>query len=163
MAMESRLTFQKAIKPKGRIITEAIAKVAHKEHRGWGINNKETMNIAIDATVIIWTVFSHIAEYWSKYMKAWLYTIRGTSHFSAMSRNWCNTSFLLLEEDILMVWMKAWEQMFTCDDVILMLYTLHLKWKFHLKSAFIAQKSCHHFYLDGGFPYILYILITKIL
>ena len=34
MAMESRLTFQKAIKPKGRIITEAIAKVAHKEHRG---------------------------------------------------------------------------------------------------------------------------------
>ena len=51
MAMESRLTFQKAIKPKGRIITEAIAKVAHKEHRGWGINNKETMNIATDATV----------------------------------------------------------------------------------------------------------------
>ena len=59
--------------------------------------------------------------------------------------------------------MNAWEQMISCDDVILMLYTLHLKWKFHLKSAFIAQKSCHHFYLDGGFPYILYILITKIL
>ena len=51
MAMESRLTFQKAIKPKRRIITEAIAKVAHKEHTGWGINNKETMNIAVDATV----------------------------------------------------------------------------------------------------------------
>ena len=76
-------------------ITEAIAKVTHKEQRGWGINNKETMNITVDATVTFWTVFSNIAEYWSKYMNAWLYTIRGTSHFSAMSGNWCNISFLL--------------------------------------------------------------------
>lgn len=80
------------------------------------------MNIAVDATVTFWTMFSNIAEYWSKYMKTWLYTIRGTSHFLAMSRNWCNISFLLVEEDIVMVWMKAWEQMISRDDVILMLY-----------------------------------------
>ena len=34
MAMESRLTFQKAINPMRPIITEAIAKVTHKEQRG---------------------------------------------------------------------------------------------------------------------------------
>ena len=33
-------------------------------------------------------------------MKAELYTIRGTSHFSAVSQNWSNISFLLVEEEI---------------------------------------------------------------
>ena len=36
-------------------------------------------------------------------MNAWLYSIRGTSHFLAMSQNWCNISFLLVEEEIPMV------------------------------------------------------------
>ena len=84
-AMQSRLTFQKSIKPMTPTITEAIAKVMHKEHRRWGINNKETMNIAVDATVTFSTVFSNIAEYWLKYVNAWLYTIREASHFSVMS------------------------------------------------------------------------------
>ena len=63
MAKQSRLTFQKAIKPMTSTITEAIAKATHKEHRGKGINNKETMNIAVDATITFPTVFSNIAEY----------------------------------------------------------------------------------------------------
>lgn len=34
MDMESRLTFQNAMNPVTPTITEAIAKVTHKEHRG---------------------------------------------------------------------------------------------------------------------------------
>ena len=62
------------------IITEAIAKVTHKEHRGWGINHKETMNIAVDATTTFWTVFSNIAEYWLSWMPG--YTPLGKLHTS---------------------------------------------------------------------------------
>lgn len=84
MDMESRLMLQSAMKLVTPTITGAMAKVTHREHSGWGINTKETMNIAVDATMTFQKVFSNIAVYWSKHINACLYTIWGISHFLEM-------------------------------------------------------------------------------
>ena len=133
MAMESRLTFQKAIKPKRRIITEAIAKVAHKQHTGWGINNKETMNIAVDATVTFEQCFLILQNTDENIWKPGciplgeLDTSRpclgtGVTSVSYWRRNIHGLNEGLGTDDFL--W---W-----CNIVI------HKKWKFHVKSGFIA-------------------------
>ena len=134
MAMQSRLTFQKSIKPMTPTITEAIAKVMHKEHRRWGINNKETMNIAVDATVTFWTVFSNIAEYWPKYMNAWLYTI-GELHTSWPCLRTGVTSVSYWRRNIrgLNEGLGTNDFLWWCN-----INVIHKKWKFHLKGGFIA-------------------------
>ena len=57
--------------------------------------------------------------------------------------------------------MKAWEEVISRDDVILMLYTK--SGNSILKVGLLRGKLSYDLYLDGGFPYILYILITKTL
>ena len=134
MAMISRLSFQKAIKPMRLIITEAIAKVTHKEHRGWGINNKETMNIAVDATVTFWTVFLVLQNtdqnIWmpgciplGELHTSWPCLRTGVTSVSYWRRNIHGLNEGLGTNDFL--W---W-----CN-----INVIHKKWKFHLKGGFIA-------------------------
>ena len=56
--------------------------------------------------------------------------------------------------------MKTWEQMISCDDVILISYTKSgnsiKKWEYCLEKLSYLN-------LDGVFLYILYILATKTL
>ena len=134
MAMQSRLTFQKSIKRMTPTITEAIAKVTHKEHRGWGINNKETMNIAVDATVTFWTVFLILQNtdqnIWmpgciplGELHTSWPCLRTGITSVSYWRRNIHGLNEGLGTNDFL--W---W-----CN-----INVIPKKWKFHLKSGLIA-------------------------
>lgn len=119
------------------IIIEVIVKVIYKEYSGWGINNKETMNIVVDVITIFRIVFFNIVVYWLKYMNVRLYIIRGILYFLVRFRNWSNIIFLLVEEEIFMVWMKVREEMILCDDEILILYLKSGKFVKKLEILFI--------------------------